>query len=160
MEFKQETKELLDQMIGLLEEAEEGLDHIKNLTQFGQLVDRIMGSAKSLSMALDEGLLNAIGSCAEICKIVGYKGSKVKKEGFYIVVVGLLLDATETLIDMNESLGQGSKTAADFLHETFIQRLKIVDQQFDENIRGTLEFEKQPENKQQSVDDILRQLGV
>lgn len=177
VEFKQETKALLDQAKNILEMVEDDFHKCKELIVYGQLMDQVATRVRTISVKYNNSILVATGGCAEICKIVGYKGSRLSNENFYAVVVGFLLDATETLLEMNQALGEEERKASDFLHETFIERLRLVDSQFNENMKETLsvggrgqsdssgedtnrdEIEEAKDSQEQAtIDDILKRL--
>lgn len=166
MEFKSESKDLVEELIDLLEEAEEtGIQSKVKLDKYGQIVDRIMGSATSLSMTVEDSqYLEKIGHYAEICKIVGYKGSQLENEQFFNVVVAMLLDATEMLQQMVKELGTAEeRDLKDLLTDTFLDRLRFIDSQFDENLRGTVAAKEEPgedSSTQAQIDDLLAALGV
>ncbi|MCB0422848.1 MAG: hypothetical protein KDD61_17740 [Bdellovibrionales bacterium] len=166
VDFKSESKELVDQMLELLEEAEDdGLDVKLKLDEYGQLVDRIMGSATSLCMVVEDSrYLEKIGHYAEICKIVGYKGSQLENEQFFIVVVAMLLDATEMLQIMLKELGTTSeRDLKDIITDTFLERLRFINSQFDENLRGTVATQGRDDansSTQSQIDSLLAALGV
>ena len=56
-EFKLESEEILDEMLTLLEEVEEDPTLNPKLEDFGQRVDRIMGSSSVLAMQNPSPLL-------------------------------------------------------------------------------------------------------
>lgn len=160
-EFKQESLSLVEDVLNLLEEAEGNFTQKPALETCGQLVDRIMGGAKTLSMTDPENIFfRQVGDFAELCKSVSYKGSQIaENEQLYNVVVALLLDAVEV---MQELLGPES-TSADasvkkLISETFLDRLKWVSQQFDKSLRGTLKSEAK--SSQDEIDQLLKKLGL
>lgn len=158
-EFVSEARNIVKDLYKHLELAEEGLDQRQNLEVFGQMVDRILGSAKTLAVTEPTvSLYQEIGSLAELCKIVGYRGSQIdKNENFYNVVVALLLDATEMLEVMIEGVG-GSGSGDRGLSGTFLDRLKWVASQFDENTRSSLKVGDDLAAK--SFDQIFKKLKV
>jgi len=166
-DFKSECKDLVEQLMTLLEEAEEDFSLRKNLETYGQIVDRMMGGAKSIAITMDDPhSMDKIGSYAEICKLVGYKGSQIEEEGqFYTVVVAFLLDGTEMLQEMINALQtEKEQDIKVLLTVTFLDRLRWISTHFDENVRGTLEVEgitgTSSKTSQEQIDALLEQLGI
>ncbi len=109
VDFQTESKSLIDQMIEILETCESDFTKVKNLEQYGQIVDRIMGAAQSIAMEVkDQAFLKNIGDYAALCKMVGYKASQIKSNPqFYDVCVALLFDATamrNSMVDGKEGV--------------------------------------------------------
>lgn len=162
-EFKQESNELVDEIIEKLELAEEGLENRSNLEEFGQIVDRIMGGVQTMSMASDSKLLNQIGQYTKLCKIVGYKGSQiVNDEHFYNVVCAFLLDAVDMLKIMIQVLGtKKEKNVKELLSQTFLSRLQWISEKFSDDVRASVATKADKEKKSQvEIDDLLKQLGI
>ncbi|MFK8138114.1 MAG: hypothetical protein AB8E15_07130, partial [Bdellovibrionales bacterium] len=135
--------------------------------EYGQIVDRIMGGAKSVAMAVDSPMPSQIGSYAELCKIVGYKGSQISNDdSFYIVVVAFLQDATEMLEEMVKVTGTEKEAGiAEILSSTFLDRLKWISERFEEGLRASVATKTddsgvKKENEQGDIDAILKQLGL
>merc|ERR1711976_794029 len=123
VEFKSESKDLISELMTILEDLEDDPGKVKDLENYGQIVDRIMGGAKSLAMAVDDSeTLNRIRTYAELCKAVGYKGSQIEgNEEFANIVIALLLDATEMLEQMVVTLGTDQqKDIKQHLNQTFL----------------------------------------
>jgi hypothetical protein len=167
-EFQRESKDLISQMTEILEACESDFKQVKSLENYGQLVDRIMGAAKSLQVletkAPDEPptLLENIGNYAEICKAVSYKASQISSnEQFYNICVALLLDGTEVLETMVLGVSGGGLKLKDLFSLTFLDRLKWVSTQFAADVRATLSLDKQKTKmKQDDIDDLLKKLGL
>lgn len=160
-EFQSESKELVGQLIEVLETIEGHYSRYKELEGYGQMVDRIMGAAKSL--ALEPGdykdTMEMIGRYAELCKIVSYKASQVgNNESLFNVVVALLLDATEALQEMILGLSKSSKiNMKEVLTKTFLDRLRWVSEQFDANLRSSVGVAKTM--SQNDIDQVLKSMG-
>lgn len=162
--FRDEAKDLVASLEEILEMAEENIANRSQLEQFGQIVDRIMGGAKNLALTSNELTLSQIASCAEICKIVGYRGSQIEKDKtFYTIVVAFLLDATEILSQLIDKVGSGP--IDDILKKNtamFVDRLRWISGKFDETYRSSVavEVEKKPPMAQNEIDALLKQLGI
>lgn len=184
-DFRSESKGLVDELMDILDEVEGEYDRRGDLEKYGQVVDRIMGGAKSLEMAVDVGESNLpkIGMYAELCKIVGYKASQIEgNEQFFDAVVAVLLDATEMLEQMVNNLGsEGEKNIKDLLSNTFLDRLKWISGHFDANMRSSIAVDAgqtseekatektgdkttdkpaQASNSQAEINELLKALGV
>ena len=162
-EFKSESHELVQHMLAILEEAEEDFTKVRSLDTFGQLVDRIMGGAKTIA-ATDPKLttLEAIGKYSELCKAIGYKGSQISNnEQLYNVTVGVLLDATEMLDEMVNGLESGDeKSTEDFMTSHFLERLTWLASQFGDEYRASVAVDKKDDSKtmigsQSEVDALI-----
>ncbi len=164
VEFKDESKKLVDEMMEILEEVDGQFSHKFLLENYGQLVDRIMGGAKNLeTMGLVQGPgVEKIGKYAELCKLVGYKSSQVESEQLFTVSVALLLDATEMLQAMITHFGTDQEVEVkSLLNATFLERLTWIATKFDEKLRGSVAVNKEPSKKSQDqIDALLKQLGI
>lgn len=167
LEFKEESKDLVEQLLDILDSAEEGYENRAQLEEYGQIVDRIMGGAKSVAMACESEMPSQIGAYAELCKIVGYKGSQISSDtNFYVVVVAFLQDATEMLEKMVEVTGTPKEQSIkELLSTTFLDRLKWISERFEEGLRASVattadKKEAKDENSQADIDSILAQLGL
>ncbi len=151
VEFKSETKDLVAQMMNILLSVEDSPEEIAQLENYGQLVDRIMGSAQTLALSSPDLLtVEAIGKYSALCKIVGYKGSQIGADtALAPIVLAFLLDATEQLermvdrVDVPGVLDQGE------FDDTFKDRLSWIAEKFDQNLRASLKIHstKSPANQ-------------
>jgi hypothetical protein len=161
-EFKSESKGLIEEMLGILEEVEDDPSKLARLEDYGLLADRIMGTAKSLSVqGVGSAEIDRIGTYGELCKLVGYKGAQlVAKPQLASVVVALLLDATEMLDQMNDALDTTSALNINsLLSDTFLDRLRWVSRQFDADLRGTVAVSG-AQLAQDQIDAILKKIGI
>jgi hypothetical protein len=163
-DFVDESKGIVQDLVDLLENIEGDFSQVGQLEEYGQRVDRIMGGAKSLALMVPpDDPLHTIADYAALCKAVGYKASQIDNNPqFYDICVALLLDATETLKDWIERLGEG--TAADLKNTfttTFLERLRWVSNQFGADVRASVDSKKsQKKMDQNEIDELLRKLGV
>lgn len=157
VEFSAESKSLLEQMTKSLESVEEDASRLSDLEQFGQLVDRIMGGAKSIALAYPpEHNIHLIAKFCELCKAIGYKGSQTQNNPQLVqVVTALLLDATETLNDIVSDLSETQMQVEDVMTKTFLDRLNWVMHHFDPNLRGSVAI-----NSPADIDKMLKSLGM
>lgn len=143
-EFKQESLDLVEQLMAILEEAENDFSKVRSLDTYGQIVDRIMGGAHTLALQDPElHTIEAIGKYTELCKSIGYKCSQiVSNENLFFVSVGLLLDGTEQLQEMLEGLTTGrGKSLDDLMTQQFLQRLIWLADQYDDSYRSSLKID-------------------
>ncbi|MGE0631360.1 MAG: hypothetical protein AB7O96_03060 [Pseudobdellovibrionaceae bacterium] len=163
--FYNESKSLVVQLVELLEKVEGDFGQIKRLEVYGQTVDRIMGAAKSIALAFPEGhLIYKIGDVSAICKAVGYQASQIKdNEEFFNVCVALLLDATELLDEMLNSLKAGENSdIKEVVTSAFVNRLKWVSSKFGSEVRASVAAKDPTQDKmsQGEIDDLLKKLGL
>lgn len=159
-DFVQESLSLVDKCIELLEEIEQTPSEVEKLSEFANLIDRVMGGAKSLAVGIpSENALHLIGDYCAICKSVGYQGAKVKgNEQLFSVTVALLLDAVEMVqVFLNKMDVSCTELKKNFT-STFLDRLKWISFQFDEmdkKDRGSTQKMQQNE-----IDELLKKLGL
>lgn len=159
-EFKSESMELVQQLLAILEEAEEDSSKVKTLDTYGQLVDRVMGGSKILDLQTPGSkAMSLIVTYSELCKALGYKGSQIQNnENLYFVTIGLLFDATEMLEKLVQSIGESeSLSSDDVINQHFIDRLKWLDEQFDETFRSSLALEKMSSDS--TISDLVKKLS-
>lgn len=158
IEFQKESKELVDILVGLLDEIEGDVTQAKRLEDFAQQIDRIMGGANTLLMVEENKLVRQIGKFAELGKALGYKAPYVAdKENLYNVLVAFLMDAVDSMQEMLDRLGEGeSETKQEDVNEAFIDRLKWLAEQFDK-VKVAIQPEE-ADNAQGDIDAILAQL--
>ncbi|MEQ1665459.1 MAG: hypothetical protein ABL927_08805 [Bdellovibrionales bacterium] len=158
--FKEESTSLISELIELLEEIEGDPKQHQRLEQYGQIVDRIMGVSKTISLSVQNSTLTQIAVYADLCKVLGYQGSQISNnDSFYTTVVAFLFDATEMLENMTNALGTSEeKNLKEFLSSTFLDRLKWISSQFPKNIRTTVGVEGAPADAK--IQNILKTLGV
>ena len=83
LDFCNETIGLIDELESILEELEEDPTQHGKLEKFGQIIDRIMGAAKSL--ALEE-----MANFCELGKAIGYQSGQVEDPALLNVVIAVL----------------------------------------------------------------------
>ncbi|HEY8270141.1 MAG TPA: hypothetical protein VIG33_04585 [Pseudobdellovibrionaceae bacterium] len=159
-----ESKAIILDLIGLLEDIEGDFSKVSQLEEYGQKVDRIMGGAKSLALLVSlEHPLHMVADYADLCKAVGYKASQIKgNPQFYDICVALLLDATETLNDWIEGLGKDTtEDLKSSFSKMFLERLRWVSSQFSADVRASVDAQSGAKKMAQNeIDDLLRKLGV
>ena len=100
IDFCNEAEELFDQLEQALENLEENPSNTKELEKFGQIIDRIMGAAKSIGAS-------EIALFCELGKVIGYKSSQVKDIPLIEVVGAILFDSLHMLRKMVTALKLG-----------------------------------------------------
>lgn len=159
--FKEESLELVERMTEILEEVEENLEENQKLEEYGQLVDRIMGAAKSLGIQEGDEDFKHISSYSELCKLIGYKAAQLKENSeFCNIVVAFLLDATDMLEKYISSVGE--KKDMNELHSSvFLERLRFIADKFDKNLHGSVAIDKKTTGStQEQIDELLKKMGV
>ncbi|UOF02151.1 hypothetical protein [Bdellovibrio reynosensis] len=161
-DFVDESKTLIPEMLDLLESIEGDFTQVLKLADYGNLVDRIMGGAKSLAlMASEDHALHMIADYSAVCKAVGYKASQITaNKQFFNVCVGLLLDATETLEVLLENINQSTSELKQNIPEAFIERLRWVSSQFSEEYKSSVGAGSSQKMAQTDIDDLLKKLGL
>jgi hypothetical protein len=159
-DFVQESLSLVDQCIDLLEKIEQDPSEVEKLSEFANLIDRVMGGAKSLALGADsEHALHLIGDYCAICKSVGYQGSRIQNnDQLYSITTALLLDAIEMVKVLFAKLEVSRTELKKIFSTTFLDRLKWISFQFDEmekKSRG-----QSDKMKQNEIDELLKKLGL
>lgn len=158
-EFQDESKGYVSELMEILEYVEENIEENKKLEQFGQVVDRIMGAAKTLEGAYEDESLKSISSYSELCKLIGYKASQLNQQDeFCAVVVAFLLDATEMLEELIDNVGSSEKISQT-LTSTFLSRLQMISTKFDSSLRGSVSAEGNA-STQAEIDELLKKMGI
>lgn len=159
--FLHEARQLTKQLLDILDELEDSPERVGDLANYGNLVDRVMGGAKSLAiMVPDTHALHVISDYSELCKIVGYKGSQIlNNDRFFNIVVALLLDATETLSLLLERVDQPVSMLRQSFSDTFIERLKWVSHQFGDGFSQTVQSKDNQKMTQNEIDKLMSKLG-
>lgn len=163
-DFIRESKKIIQESIVVLDKVEGNLVQAKNLKDYGNLVDRIMGGAKSVALGLAPShALNLVSDYAAVCKAVGYKASQISdNEQFFDVCVALLQDATETLDTLLGNVDKSRDELRKSFSSTFIDRLSWVSKKFSSEYHGTVGVAA-PENKtlvQSEIDELIKKLGA
>jgi len=164
-DFVDESKDLIHQLIELLESIEGDFSKVKVLADYGNRIDRIMGGAKSLAMMAPPGHpLFLIGDYTALCKAVGYKGSQIKgNRQFYDICVALLLDATETLDTLMDHIEDSEQDIKKIIPEAFLERLRWISQQFNENYSESVDVKKEAAavaDGPMDINELLKKLGL
>lgn len=157
-EFIQESRPLVDECIEALEDVEADAKKVMRLQDFSNRVDRIMGAAQSLAVMAKPGHpLHLIGDCASLCKTLGYQclTSSPAPEALKITIA-FLLDATDVIEELIESLEEGAVEVDSDVRRTLIERLKWVS--------GILSkvpaSEKSPVMNNSDIDALIKKLGL
>lgn len=147
LDFKKESQDLLEEIEGILDDLSDNPDQKNKLAEFGQIIDRIMGAAKTFAEFSDLGDLvnnkiNQIGDFCELSKKVSYKASQLDDTSFVTVVIAFLFDGVEKLIGFVDTIDVVEESSSDLLSETFLNRLKWIETKFDSSLRGSVEISK------------------
>lgn len=137
--FKTESMQLLKSMEEILVELEANPDNSKRLSEVGQLVDRIMGSAKTIVQnSQDNRLIQVIADYAELCKLISYKTSQIQNEkNLLTVIVALLLDGTEMMEDLLSQVGEKTQIQLPFTKQ-YLERLRWALTQLSSELKGSV----------------------
>ncbi|MBF0205558.1 MAG: hypothetical protein HQK53_01580 [Oligoflexia bacterium] len=155
-EFCKESSSLIHEMETILEELEQNVKPQGKFEKFGQLIDRIMGAAKSFNA-------NEIADFCELGKIIGYKADQTQDPKLLRVVVAILFDATYLLEKMITSLKTGDANALHNLNtHAFATRLRWLSDKFKHIERGSCAYsvEEKKNLTQNAIDDLIKSLGL
>lgn len=157
-DFCDETNELLDKLEVTLETIEDDPSNAGDgLETFGQIIDRIMGAARSIQA-------EEIGNFCELGKIIGYKSSQATDDHALVnVVVAVLFDSVDLLRKMTKSLETKDRDILKNLNtKAFGTRLKWLKEKFKDIERASVSYdeEQKQELDQNSIDDLMASLGL
>ena len=153
-DFCEEAKMLFDQLEQSLVLLESNPSNSKELERFGQVIDRIMGAAKSIGA--DE-----IATFCQLGKVIGYKSSQIIDVPLIEVVVAILFDSLEMLRKMVEALKAGNDKCMNKLNtKAFVTRLHWLSEKFKNIERSSCSIEVDGNLNQNSIDDLMKSLGL
>lgn len=153
--FCDESIELVNQLDSILTEIENGQSQYEKLENFGQVIDRIMGTSKTLQ-------LSEISTFCELGKTIGYKAGQSKDIQLLNVVVAVLFDTTFLLRKMVEESATGNQNILSSLNtKAFTSRLKWLSQKFTHIERSSVSASSDDQQlSQANIDDLLKDLGL
>lgn len=147
--FCEECRELIPELEEILETVEEDPTQAKNLEKFGQIIDRMMGAAKSLGS-------DRIALFCEMGKTIGYKAGQVNDNALIEVVVAILFDSLSLLDKMLLSLEKGEgEGLANINTDAFVTRLNWLAQKFTHVSRSSVAIDDE-----KSIEEYIKQLGL
>lgn len=154
LDFCEEAEVLFDQLEQSLELTEEDPANTKELEKFGQIIDRIMGAAKSIGAT-------EIATFCELGKVIGYKSSQIKDVPLIEVVVAILFDSLHMLRKMILALKEGNdRSMANLNTKAFGTRLNWLSAKFKDIDRASCAIEPKGALSQNSIDDLMQSLGL
>lgn len=147
--FCEECRELIPQLEEILESVEDDPTQVAHLETFGQIIDRMMGAAKSLGAP-------KIATFCELGKTIGYKASQVKERALIEVVVAILFDSLDLLEKMLASLENGlGEGLAGINTDAFVTRLNWLAEKFSHVTRSSVAI-----GDEKSIQEYINQLGL
>jgi chemotaxis protein histidine kinase CheA len=160
-DFCKEGRKQISQLNDHLFNLEDDLSDLSELEAFGQVIDRMMGAAKSLE-------INSMATFCELGKAIGYKASQVNEAGLISIVVAVLIDAVEILDTLLGKLEKGEVLELkEISTDAFISRLQWLNDKFKHIKRASVAIgdvaqtnSNKVENLQDNIDDLLKQLGL
>lgn len=159
-EFVQESEKIIVGLLSILDHVRGKLQSAAKLEDFGNQVDRIMGAAQSLALAMSEDhALDLISDYSSICKSIAYRAAKLTDNpAFYDICVALLTDGTKALQILIKNMHLPFETLKESVDSTMIERFRWVTEeaQKDPNSTGGLEDGKM---SQTEVDDLMKKIG-
>lgn len=152
IDFCNESDALFDQLEQHLTAFENNPKSTAELEKFGQIIDRIMGAAKSIGA-------EEIAKFCELGKLIGYKSSQISDVPLLEVVAGVLFDSVLMLRKMNQSLREGNSKCMNKLNtKAFGTRLTWLSDKFKDIERSSCKIDGNL--SQNSIDDLMKSLGL
>ena len=173
-DFKEETNTLLEGLNDILEELEETEEEFPEhlLENFSQQIDRIMGTASTISMmAPEHPAMDTISKLTELCKKMGYNAVAAKKSNVVVLFTAFWADVVEVLeklvnnFENEEKVKQIVEKETIFLKKRLewlynkIPKLVYDKDKQDDTQAGSAGGEKKEGNQSQAeIDDFLKSL--
>ncbi len=154
-DFCKESESIYENLEEMLDEYEESRDS-KKLEEFGQVIDRVMGAAKSVDA-------EQTGMYCELGKTISYKASQSMDKALLEIVVAVLWDTVEILQIMNKSILTLKEEKVSGINlEAFGSRLRWLADKFKDIQRSSVAINTEGNNlgDQKSIDDLLADLGL
>ena len=162
-DFQHESQIVISGMLDILDQCEGRMENANRLEDYGQMVDRIMGGARTLATIVGDphGTLMPLGDYTAILKALGYRSAQIQADSqLYSLCVAVLQDATECLKDLVEHLFDPVLKVKDAVPATLIDRVKWVSGQFSQLGKGQKQQLKAQRMNQAEIDHLLRKLGL
>jgi chemotaxis protein histidine kinase CheA len=154
-EFCTESEGIYTELEEILDSYEDDPDS-KKLENFGQIIDRIMGAAKSIDA-------HQTGLYCELGKSISYKASQSMDTNLLEIVMAVLFDTVEILQVMNKSVRENKEEIVTGINlEAFGSRLRWLADKFKDIERSSvaIEVETVQLTDQKSIDELLAGLGL
>lgn len=152
IDFCNESESLFDQLETSLNILEDNPLNHRELEKFGQIIDRIMGAAKSMGAS-------EIARFCELGKLIGYKSSQINDLPLLEVVIAILFDAIHMLRKMIKSVRDGNDSCMKNLNtKAFATRLTWLSEKFKDIERSSCAVNSNL--NQSSIDDLMQSLGL
>ena len=154
-EFCRESFELIGILSEILDHLEDDPCQSKKLEEFGQIIDRIMGTANTLD-------LKELATFCELGKTIGYKSSQIDDRNLLEIVVAVLFDTIHLVNLMLESLKNGkNQELANLNTKTFADRMRWLSEKFKDVERASCDIQEETKlESQDEIDDLLDSLGL
>ena len=154
-DFIKESSSIYDELDEILEDYEDEPAASK-LEHFGQVIDRVMGAAKSVD-AVQTGIYCDLG------KTISYKASQSMNQNLLDITLAVLFDTIEILKKMMVSIEKNRiEDVSGTNLEAFASRLRWLADKFKDIQRSSVSIQVEDEKKedQKSIDDLLADLGL
>jgi hypothetical protein len=154
-DFCKESEVIYNDLEAILEDYEDGQDS-KKLEEFGQVIDRVMGAAKSVDA-------DQTGLYCDLGKTISYKASQSMDKALLDIVVAVLFDTVEILQVMNKTIASDKIEKVSGINlEAFGTRLRWLADKFKDIQRSSVSIgaDDTKLDDQKSIDDLLADLGL
>lgn len=160
-EFLEESRGIVADCESLLEDIENDPSQAGRLGEFANLIDRVMGAAKSLAMmAAPEHPLNIVGDITALCKAIGERGSNsARNEQLFTVTVAFLLDAVEITRELLDSLEDPDAVVTSDVRAAILDRVGMISNIYKQMPKDALVGDAGPKMEQNEIDEIMKKLG-
>lgn len=158
--FVAESKKLVGECLDILERVDGHPDQAFLLENFSNRIDRIMGASKSLAPSDEGHSLHVIGQCAELCKILGSRATKLSHQTqLFNTTVSFLIDATEHVGDLLDLVHEPASVLQESVKDVLVDRLKWL-MEFVVVPTNTPEAKESETLHQKDIDALMKKLGM
>lgn len=154
-DFCKESEGIYNDLEEMLDDYEDSSDP-KKLEEFGQVIDRVMGAAKSVDA-------EKTGMYCELGKTISYKASQSMDKALLDIVVAVLFDTVEILQVMNKTIADKKVEEVSGINlDAFGTRLRWLADKFKDIQRSSVAIgtDENQLGDQKSIDDLLADLGL
>ncbi len=159
--FKEETKELLSELMGLVEQIEDSGETFPKdeLEKFAQIIDRVMGTVNTMSQMDPENQgFSAIGKLSGLCKALGYKAAESNCAPIVPLFAAFWADTVDIIGEISENLTNQEK-----VKEILSDFSPVLQKRLEWLGKKVMDLSKSKEGEGQSqiqVDALLKSFGI
>ncbi len=160
--FVKESIVIIDRGQGLLDKFNDGEGSEKDLIEFANLVDRILGAAQNLRLVSPkhQPALTIIADVAALCKALGYRAVMIYAfQDLVNLTANFLLDATDLIKELLSKISEPAASLKDEVRNILLERLRWINKVHQKISTENKSFDSE-KLKQQDIDELMKKLGL